>query len=171
MVISTLNGTTVCYRHRESGTLYMSPVILGPQKTPTLTRVLVALQVAAIRDCMGRARAEGWDGSLTPKPEPPGDGPGLGLGTSRGEGQEHSSGMGGEDGAGGMGGGGSGSMRKRKRGGTDTEDRGGQSAGHASTSYDLDGISAPFPVSYHHFRHIFSAKNGYSASQRQSRGQ
>jgi hypothetical protein len=45
---------------------------------------------------MGRARAEGWDGSQTPKPKPPGDGPGTGGG----EGQERPSGMDGEDGGG-----------------------------------------------------------------------
>jgi uncharacterized membrane protein YgcG len=130
-LISTLNGTIVCYRHRKSGVLYMSAGILGPQKAPTLARILVALQVAAIRDCMGRAGAEGRDGSQTPKL------PGDGLGSSGGEGQERSSGMDGEDGGGGKGGGGSESTRKRKRGGTET----------ATASYDVDGISAPFAVS------------------------
>jgi hypothetical protein len=69
ILLSTLNGTVIAFRDRETAMFYLSPVILGSQKPPeapvTLTKSLVAVQIAAIEDCVRRAKEEGWDGSET----------------------------------------------------------------------------------------------------------
>jgi hypothetical protein len=72
VVLSTSNGTIIGLRDRASGTLYLSPVILGSQQPPevpaNLTQIIIALQIAAVDDAMGCAVASGWDRSQIPKP-------------------------------------------------------------------------------------------------------
>jgi hypothetical protein len=134
-VLSTLNGTVIAFRDRETATFYLSPVILGNQKPPeapvTLTKALVAVQIAAIEDCARRAKEEGWDGSETPSPKFWQELPGPTFG-----GQPTDS----DDAEGGTGGS-SPSKKRRKCGGR-------------SSNYDVDGISTRFPVSICCFRHI-----------------
>jgi hypothetical protein len=69
VAITIINGTVIGLRDRESGTLYLSSVILGNQVNPTLGKILLAVQMEAINDYMRRAGEQGWDGGQIPKPD------------------------------------------------------------------------------------------------------
>jgi hypothetical protein len=129
ILLSTLNGTVIAFRDRETATFYLSPVILGNQRPPeapaTLTKSLVAVQIAALEDCVRRAKEEGWDGSETHSLKRWEDLPGPTGGDERG------------------GNGGPSLSKKRRR-------------GRRSSNYDIDGISNMFPVSIVVFVVFFS---------------
>jgi hypothetical protein len=144
--MTNLNTTIMGLRHRSTNTFYLSPLILGPQKEPTLLRLFIAQQVAAFEDALESAKVEGWDGSDTPKAKP--DGPDKGGG---GEGKGKSGGAGKGSGAGGKGGG---TGRKGRSGGDNKGE--GTSSSHQGSRYDVDGIVAPFPVSRVFFTFSFS---------------
>jgi hypothetical protein len=158
--MSNVNANILGYRHRGSQNLYISSLVLAPEKAPapSLPKILLEQSVVAFMDAQARATLAGWDGTEG------------GDGGASGSGGPHPGGSGGAGGGGRSGGGSSPEMGKGKGKAKETSAREDISADYEERRIpggvlnDANGINNPLQVRQSMVGFVSRADPGFERS-------